>query len=386
MKLVPLLLMTALATWGQTAAEAIRLVEGKQTPDRRGMDGFTIEELMEKFRVPGVSVAVIKDFQVHWAKGWGYADAEAKTPVVAETMFQAASMSKPVAALGSLKAVERGLFTLDQDVNTILKTWKVPGNPFVAGRPVTPRGLMSHTSGTGDGFGYPGYEPGTKLPTMVELMEGKPPSITGPVRLVRPPFDAAQYSGGAVTIQQLALSDAAGKEFAPLMQEWVLGPIGMTNSTYQQPLPADREKQAARAHNGAGKGGPARWHVYPEMAAAGLWTTATDLAKFLIEVQLALQGKSAKVVGQKTVQEMVTPVGVAPFAVGFQIGKSGEGWYFEHGGANFGFRSDMVAHRVKGYGVVILTNSDSGGILTREIRERVARAYGWDTLDKPVLR
>ncbi len=325
MKPIPLLLMMAVTVWGQTAADAVRLVEGKQTPDRRGMDGFTIEELMEKFRVPGVSVAVIKDFQVHWAKGWGYADAEAKTPVVAETMFQAASMSKPVAALGSLKAVERGLFTLDQDVNTILKTWKVPGNPFVAGRPVTPRGLMSHTSGTGDGFGYPGYEPGTKLPTMVELMEGKPPSNTGPVRLVRPPFDAAQYSGGAVTIQQLALSDAAGKEFAPLMQEWVLGPIGMTNSTYQQPLPPEREKQAARAHNGAGKGSAARWHVYPEMAAAGLWTTATDLAKFLIEVQLTLQGKSGKVVNQRTMQEMVTPVGVGPFAVGFQIGKSGEG-------------------------------------------------------------
>lgn len=135
-----ILLLTALSAWGQTAPEAIRLVESKQTPDRRGMDGFTIEELMEKFHVPGVSVAVIRNFEVHWAKGWGYADAEAKTPVVPETMFQAASMSKPVAALGSLKAVERGLFTLDQDVNTILKTWKVPGNPFVAGRPVTPAG------------------------------------------------------------------------------------------------------------------------------------------------------------------------------------------------------------------------------------------------------
>ncbi|MCX6594650.1 MAG: serine hydrolase [Acidobacteria bacterium] len=378
--------MTAFAAWAQTSAEAIRLVEGRQTPNRQGMDGFTIEELMEKFHVPGVSVAVIRDFEVHWAKAWGYADAEAKTPVTPETMFQAASMSKPVAALGSLKAVERGLFTLDQDVNTILKTWKVPGNPFVPGCPVTPRGLTSHTSGTGDGFGFPGYAPGTKVPTVLEILDGRAPSNTGPVRLVRAPFEAVQYSGGAVTIQQLALSDAAGKEFAPLMQEWVLGPIGMTNSTYQQPLPLEREKQAARAHNGAGKGSAARWHVYPEMAAAGLWTTATDLAKFLIDVQLTLQGKSSKVVGQKTMQEMVTPVGVGPYGVGFRISKYGEGWYFEHGGSNFGFRSDMAAHRVKGYGVVILTNGDNGDVLTREIRERVARAYGWDTLDKPVLR
>jgi len=184
----------------------------------------------------------------------------------------------------------------------------------------------------------------------------------------------------------MALMDALGKPFPQIMREAVLNPIGMTNSTFEQPLPAEREKQAARAHNGGGRRMDAPWHVYPEMAAAGLWTTPTDLAKFLIEVQLELLGKSKRVLTQKTVEEMVTPVGVGPFAVGFTIEKSGEGWYFGHDGANWGFRSDMIAHRVKGYGVVIMTNADNGGALARVVRERVARAYGWDTLDKQVLR
>ena len=187
-------------------------------------------------------------------------------------------------------------------------------------------------------------------------------------------------------IEQLALTDVLGKPFPQIMQELVLGPIGMTNSTYEQPLPPVREKQAAHAHGGNGRPMNVRWHVYPEMAAAGLWTTPTDLAKLLIEVQLTLIGKSNRVLTQRTMEEMITPVGVGPFAVGFTIEKIGEGWYFGHNGSNWGFRSDMIAHRVKGYGVVLMTNGDSGGMLMQEIRERIARAYTWDMFDKPVPR
>ena len=350
------------------------------------IDAAEIAAMLKQFNVPGVSIAVIKDFQIDWARGYGLADVDAGTPVTADTMFQAASISKPVAAMVSMRAVQDGRFTLDQDVNTILKSWKLPGGEFTKNRPVTPRGLMSHTSGTGDGFGFPGYAIDAPLPTLQQIADGLPPSNRQQVRLERPPMTGFKYSGGAVTIQELALVEARGKPLSQLARDWVLAPIGMTNSTFEQPLPASREAQAARAHNrqGARMGDP--WHVYPEHAAAGLWTTPTDLAKFLIEVQKTLAGQSTRVLSRAMMLEMVTPVGVGPYAVGFSVEKLGEGWYFGHGGSNWGFQCGMTAHRLKGYGVVIMTNGDNGGALVQALRTRIQQAYQWDALDKPIPR
>lgn len=350
------------------------------------IDAAEIDKLLKQFNVPGVSIAVIKDFKVDWARGYGLADAGAGTPVTVETLFQAASISKPVAAMASMRAVQDGRFALDQDVNTILKSWKLPGGEFTKARSVTPRGLMSHTSGTGDGFGFPGYAPHAPLPTLVQIADGQPPSNRPQVRLEREPLTGFKYSGGAVTIQELALTEAVGKPLVELARDWVLNPIGMTNSTFEQPLPASREKQAARAHDRQGARGPDPWHVYPEHAAAGLWTTPTDLAKFLIEVQQTLAGQSTRVLSRAMMLEMVTPVGVGPYAVGFSVEKRGEGWYFGHGGSNWGFQCSMLAHRLKGYGIVIMTNGDNGGALMQEIRSRVEQAYRWDVLDKPIPR
>jgi CubicO group peptidase (beta-lactamase class C family) len=357
-----------------------------QAPAPGPIAAAEIDQLLKQFNVPGVSIAVIKDFKIDWAKGYGLADAEAKTPVTVDTLFQAASISKTVAAMTSMRAVQDGKFALDQDINTILKSWKLPGGEFTKDRPVTPRGLMSHTSGTGDGFGFPGYAPGAPLPTLAQILDGQSPSNRPQVRLERPPMTGYKYSGGAVTMQELVLTEAVGKPLVELARDWVLNPIGMTNSTFEQPLPASREKQAARAHgrDGARMGDP--WHVYPEHAAAGLWTTPTDLAKFLIEVQKTLAGQSTKVLSRAMMLEMVTPVGVGPYAVGFAVEKMGEGWYFAHGGSNWGFQCTMIAHRLKGYGIVIMTNGDNGPKLMQEVRNRIQQAYQWDVLDQPIPR
>ena len=349
-------------------------------------DPALVQQLLKQFNVPGVSIAVIKDFTVAWVSGYGVADVETGAPVTPETVFQAASISKPVAAMASLKAVREGRFGLDQDVNTILRSWKLPGSQFSNGRPVTPRMLMSHTSGTGDGFGFPGYAPGAPLPTVPQILDGAAPSNLRSVRLERAPLTGFKYSGGAVMIQQLALMDAARKPFHQIAGEWVLGPIGMTNSTFEQPLPPERAKTAARAHSRTGTRMGDPWHVYPEQAAAGLWTTPADLARFAIEVQLALLGRSTRVLSQTMAQQMVTPVGVGPFAVGFEIGKQGEGWYFLHGGSNWGFQCELIAHRAKGYGAVIMTNGDAGGALIRELRRLIQQEYEWDVLDSPIPR
>ena len=364
----------------------IQAIEAPQQPNRQGHDPFSLEEVMALYGVPGVSIAVIKDFDIHWAKGYGLADVVSGQPATTETLFQAASISKPVAALAMMTAVQEGLFGLDDDINSILKSWQLPGDGFVVDRPVTPRLLTSHLAGLGDGFGFPGYDPDAPLPTVIQILNGDAPSNVGPVRLVRPPLTACHYSGGGVTLMQLALTDAIGQPFADILQRRVLDPIGMTASTFAQPLPPDRDVHAARAHGGSGQARDAKWHVYPELAAAGLWTTPTDLARFAIEIQRTLQGDPGRVLSLAAAKEMVNPVGIGDFGVGFQIFNKGQGWYFGHGGSNWGFQCQLLAHKVKGYGCAIMTNGDRGGAVVSEIVSRIERAYGFDSLDKPVVR
>ena len=377
---------TAAALQDDGVDARIRTIERPQQPNRQGLDPYTLEEIMSLAGVPGVSVAVIQDFRIHWAKGYGIADVAAGARVDAETLFQAASISKPVAAMAVVRAAEEGRFSLEDDINEILTSWRLPGTRHTENRPVTPRTLTSHTSGTGDGFGFPGYHPDDPRPTTVQILNGERPSNVGPVLVEREPLTAFQYSGGGVTMMELALTDATGKPFPELLNEWVLAPIGMTRSTFEQPLSAELDSNAARAHDAGGQPKDAKWHVYPELAAAGLWTTPTDLAKFAIDVQRALHGRDRTVLSALGAQQMVNPVGVGDYGVGFRVSKRGQGWYFGHGGSNWGFRATLLAHKVKGYGVAIMTNGDRGGVVLDELTARVGRAYGWDSLDKPVPR
>jgi CubicO group peptidase (beta-lactamase class C family) len=345
-----------------------------------------IDAMLKQFGVPGVSVAVISNFAIDWARGYGVADVESGAPVTAETLFPVGSVSKPVAAMASLKAVQDGRFSLDQDINTILKSWKLPGDGYTTEGPVTPRSLLSHTSGTGDAFGFPGYALNAPLPTVLQILDGLPPSNTRAVRLERSPLSGFEYSGGGVMIQQLALTDAVGRPFVEIARDWILDPIGMTNSTFEQPLPAAFAARAARAHDstGAQMGDP--WRVHPEHAAAGLWSTPTDLARFLVEVQQALAGRSTRVLSRALMLEMVSPVGVGPHALGFVTSKEGEGWYFYHSGHVWGFHSTVVAHRLMGYGYVIVTNGENGRDLMTAIASRIEDSYAFDLIDEPIPR
>ena len=370
-----------------SAVSAQAAIELAQTqPGEDGLGTSTVAELMEEFGVPGVSVAVIQDFKIHWAKAYGVADVETGQLVDIETMFQAASISKPVAAMGVLRAVQDGLFSLDDDINDILDSWTLDGREFTRNRPVTPRTLTSHTSGLGDGFGFPGYDPEQPLPTTVQILEGHELSNVGSVFMEREPLTFYEYSGGGVTVMELALSDVRRRPFVDVLQEGVLAPIGMTRSSYAQPISPEHNQNAARAHDNNGESRGPKWHVYPEHAAAGLWTTPTDLARLIIEVQRSASGESNRVLSQSMIQEMLNPVGVGPFAVGFTVSKIGEGWYFSHGGSNWGFRALMLAHKVKGYGLVVMTNADQGSTVINEISRRIQYTYNWDSVASAVER
>lgn len=341
----------------------------------KGDSTWSIEERMKFWKVPGVSVAVIKDFKIVWAKGYGVKDVESKEPVTADTLFQAASISKPVSAMTALKKVEEGKLALDENINNKLTSWKIPDNEFTAKKKVTLANLFSHTAGL-TVHGFPGYHSAAKFPTVPQILDGTEPANTAPVRVDIEPGTKVRYSGGGTTVAQLALMDIEKKSFPQIADETVLKPLSMTNSTYQQPLPLKLAKKAASGHDFSGSVIPGKFHVYPEMAPAGLWTTPTDLAKFAIEMQLSLAGKSNKVLSKEMATKMVTPFLDPNSGIGFSIDTKANNVYFGHGGANNGFRCQLMVHRDKGYGAVVMINSDNGPILY-EILRSIANEYQW---------
>jgi CubicO group peptidase (beta-lactamase class C family) len=342
----------------------------------KGEPGWTIQARMKHYRVPGVSIAVIHNYKVEWAKSYGVKDVGTNEPVTTETLFQAGSISKPVAAMTALKRVAEGKIALDEDINNKLTSWKLPDNEFTAKRKVTLTDLLSHTGGT-TVHGFPGYAVGAQLPTLPQVLDGAAPANTPAVRVNMEPGTKFRYSGGGTTIAQLAITEIEKKPYPQIDEETVLKPLGMTHSTYQQPLPDDWRKQAATGYRQNGQEVEGKIHIYPEMAAAGLWTTPTDLCKFGIEVQLSLAGKSNKVLSKEMVTRMVTPVLPDSPGLGFFVEKHGNAVYFGHGGADEGFRAGLLVSRDKGYGVAVMVNSDNGAIIN-EIFRSVAREYQWE--------
>lgn len=267
---------------------------------------MNLAERMKHYNVKGVSVAVINDGRIEWAKAYGVRDADANLPVTVDTIFQAGSVSKPVAAMAALKLVQDGKLSLDADVNLKLVSWKMPENEFTTGQKVTLRGLLSHSAGTSI-WGFGGYPADSKsLPTIPQILDGSAPANTKPVRVVERPGTKWSYSGGGFTVMQLLLTDVSKKPFPELMDEIVLKKLDMKHSTYQQLLPPDLLAHAAIAYGPQGQGPPFKWFIHPEMAAAGLWTTPSDLARFAIELQQAYAGKSKKILSREMVKQMLT--------------------------------------------------------------------------------
>jgi CubicO group peptidase (beta-lactamase class C family) len=238
---------------------------------------------MSCYGAPGVSVAVINGYKIEWAKGYGYRDKERRLPVDTDTLFEAGSISKPVAATGALWLVDQHKLDLDEDVNRKLRSWKVPENEFTSTEKVTLRRLLSHSAGL-TVHGFPGYEAG-----------------------------------------------------APV---------------------------------------PGKYHTYPEMAAAGLRTTASDLARFGIEIMNSFRGRSNRVLSEPMTRQMLTRQS-GDSGLGLAIGGTAEAPLFSHGGVDEGFEALLFCVRDKGQGAVAMTNARGGTALANEIVHGIAAAYGW---------
>ncbi len=350
----------------------------------------SLSDRMRELKIPAISVAVFADHRLLWARAYGVADVETGAGVGPETLFQAGSISKPVNALGVLGAVAEGALALDRPINESLTGWKLPDNALTRATPVTLRQLLSHTAGT-TVHGFPGYAPGEPVPSVPQVLDGAAPANTPPVRVDLAPGTGYRYSGGGTTISQLALSERLGQPYPALMAARVLGPLGMSHSTYEQPLPASRLSQAAAGHDSEGRAIAGKRHTYPEMAAAGLWTTPSDLARFMIEVGLARAGRSRRV-SQEVALQMTTKVADVPDSPGVAIGlglflreRNGARLY-GHSGADAGFQAFASASLDGGYGVVVMANSDNGFRIFDEIERAVYAEYGWPGADPRYVR
>ncbi|WP_158237275.1 serine hydrolase domain-containing protein [Aquimarina sp. MAR_2010_214] len=338
---------------------------------------------MKHYGIPGVSIAVIHNGKIAWAKGYGIMDKESKAPVTEQTIFQASLLGMPLTAYGALRLVEQNKVTLNENINSYLKSWKLPDNEFTKEKKATIKNLLNHSAGI-NLHGIPGYSTDSPVPTLVEILNGTPPAKNGPILVNIEPDERIYVSAGGYAIIQQMMIDVEGKKFPELMNELVMQPLEMNNSTFNQPLTTKHLAMAATGYLKDGSMVKGKRHTYPGMASNGLWSNAEGLAKFVINIQQTLRDNSNKGLSKDMTALMLTPYGVNSYysrqfkyGLGFGIMNKKDEIYFRHWGWNRVFFGQIAAHRDKDFGVVVLTNSTYPAFNDELIRS-VALAYEWD--------
>ncbi len=350
--------------------------------DAKMEQGFSIENRLRYHKVSAVSIAVIHGGALEWAKAYGIIDT-AGHPANLRTLFQAASISKSVTALAALAMVEDGRLSLNDDVESYLKSWRIPDNTFAISEKVTLARLLSHCAGLPSG-GYDGYETGEQVPTLLQILNGQEPSTSPAVILIAEPGSKCVYGGAAYSITQQLIIDVTNKDFNSVIQETVFDPLGMRDSYYKQPLSGLLTNNAAAGYHEDLTVYEGCYRTYPELAAAGLWTTPTDLALFLTDILATIKGTSENVISRDMATDMVMPR-QGNYGLGFVVVEKDGHTLIGHSGMNRGFRSKMVAYIESGDGVVVMANSENGDRIISELVRAVSREYGW-TDYKPEVR
>lgn len=344
---------------------------------------------MKHYHTPGVSMAIVNNFEIEWAQGFGVCDVRFQRPVTADTIFQSGSISKAIFALGVMQLVQKGQLNLDEDINRYLRTWHVPISENWQPK-ITLRQLLSHTSGfTIDGFS--GYLASELLPSVEQILNGESPANNDKVEVNILPGLNFRYSGGGTTVAQTAVVDFLNQPFPQIMRELVLDPLELSDSTYEQPLSQQLKAKTATGHPWKGIPIAGEFHTHPEMAAAGLWTTATDLAKVGVELLKVLNDLSmGTFLTKELIASMLCPqlksqkvgdgqfVGIGLFCDGIE-----DSFQFGHAGSNEGFSAIMRFYRSSGKGAVLMVNSNEGWPLISEIMQAIATEYEWpDAISK----
>ncbi len=335
---------------------------------------WSLQARMEEHHVPGVAIAVLRDGKLVHSAGYGTREAGARSGVDADTLFSVGSVSKVVTATTTLRLAAEGKLALDQDINTYLRSWKVPATPTVPAPKLTLRMLMSHTSGLGV-HGFADYLPGEPLPTLLQTLDGTAPAKNKPIRLVHTPGERSDYSGGGVMVEQQVLEDVTGQPLDAIARAQVFDPLGMQRSRYTDPQP-DTDN-IAKAHDGEGAltALPRGWQSFPEQAASGLWTSANDMAAFVAALTASYRGQ-VNFLPRPIATDMMTEVSPSWHGLGPRLDGAGQTRIFHHGGSNDSYRAWIEGYLETGDGLVILTNGENGADLAAEIRNALSDAIG----------
>jgi len=378
--------LIAQTSYSKEVEEQIKLVENALAGDIRieGKEGSNIVERMAHFKVKGLSIAVVQNYKIVWAKGYGWADEQEKRPVTTETLFEPGSISKTFNALGILKLAQDKKLDLYTDINTNLKSWKFPYDSLSGNKKITLANLLSHTAGLSV-HGFRGYNRFGKIPSLPQILDGKDPANSAPVRSEFEPGLRYKYSGGGTVISQLIIMDLTSLPYDKFIEENVFKPLGMEHTFFTQPPPADKLKLLATGYREDGSVVDGKFHVYPEQGAAGLWTTPSDLCKYIIETQLAYEGKSAKVLNQEMTRLRLTPYLNKSAGLGVFIEERSGVKYFQHGAGNEGFKGFYYGSLEGGNGVAVFVNGDNGSIMF-ELMNSVASVYKWPGFYNPVTK
>ncbi len=346
---------------------------------------YSIIDRMKFYKIPSVSIAVINNGKIEWTKTYGYADIETKRLANTTTLYQVASITKSVNGLGIMKLVQDGKLTLTKDIRNYLKSWTFPDNELSKNKLITLKNLLSHTAGLSV-HGFIGYSTSDSIPTINQILNGERPANNESIKPIYPINEHFEYSGGGYSVIRKILDDNISSNYDSLMQAVVLKPLKITNSTFSQPLltqyknyayGSDKEMQPLKGN----------YYIYPEQSAGGLWSTATDIAKFVLSIQNDLKGSPNSLIDKHLSDEMLTPV-LNNYALGFGVvQKSGEK-YFWHEGENYGYNSIYYGSFTTGKGVVILTNGypSNGQPFIQELLNSVATAYSWKDFYNPIKK